>query len=155
MKRRPRGFPPIGGRRGGLARPFGQVRLRLQHCHRRMGHGQGATGAGFDLVVQVAERQGERLGVGEVERAVVGLLAQDAGELAAQRLDLRDDLPGVRARLEVEPGAARAAVEAGGRDNVTVVVVNLDGDVGDDLSETSPRATGDDTAPRGQLSDKE
>lgn len=49
----------------------------------------------------------------------------------------------------------RAAVEAGGRDNVTVVVVNLDGTVGDDLSVTSPRESGDDTAPRGQLSDKE
>ena len=49
----------------------------------------------------------------------------------------------------------RAAVAAGGRDNVTVVVVDLHGSVGDDLSETSPRATGDDTAPRGQLSDKE
>ncbi len=42
----------------------------------------------------------------------------------------------------------RAAVEAGGRDNVTVVVVSLDGDVGDDLSETSPRCWAD-TAPRG------
>ncbi|WP_235499325.1 PP2C family protein-serine/threonine phosphatase [Janibacter sp. Soil728] len=49
----------------------------------------------------------------------------------------------------------RAAVEAGGRDNVTVVVVDLDGTVGDDLSVTSPRASGEDTAPRGQLSDKE
>ncbi len=49
----------------------------------------------------------------------------------------------------------RAAVEAGGRDNVTVVVVNLGGTVGDDLSVTSPRVSGDDTAPRGQLSDKE
>lgn len=43
----------------------------------------------------------------------------------------------------------RAAVEAGGRDNVTVVVVNLDGDVGDDTSETSPRAESN-TAPRGR-----
>lgn len=42
----------------------------------------------------------------------------------------------------------RAAVEAGGRDNVTVVVVNLDGDVGEHLSETSPRVEAD-TAPRG------
>lgn len=42
----------------------------------------------------------------------------------------------------------RAALEAGGKDNVTVVVVNLDGDVGDDQSETSPRR-GADTAPRG------
>lgn len=42
----------------------------------------------------------------------------------------------------------RAAVEAGGRDNVTVVVVNLDGGGGDDLSETSPRAEA--TAPRGR-----
>lgn len=49
----------------------------------------------------------------------------------------------------------RAAVEAGGRDNVTVVVVDLDGTVGDDLSVTSPRRAGDDTAPRGQQSDKE
>lgn len=49
----------------------------------------------------------------------------------------------------------RAAVEAGGRDNVTVVVVNLDGDVGDDLSVTSPRASGEDTAPRGRLNEKE
>ena len=42
----------------------------------------------------------------------------------------------------------RAALESGGKDNVTVVVVNLDGDVGDDQSETSPRR-GADTAPRG------
>ena len=46
----------------------------------------------------------------------------------------------------------RAAVEAGGRDNVTVVVVNLDGDSGDDLTETSPRAEAD-TAPRGRPGD--
>jgi len=57
-------------------------------------------------------------------------------------------------RANPDPQAAseelvRAAVEAGGRDNVTVVVVNLDGDVGDDLSETSPRAEAD-TAPRGR-----
>lgn len=45
----------------------------------------------------------------------------------------------------------RAAVEAGGRDNVTVVVVNLDGGGGDDLSETSPRAEA--TAPRGRRGD--
>lgn len=49
----------------------------------------------------------------------------------------------------------RAAVEAGGRDNVTVIVINLDGDVGDDLSVTSPRQPGEDTAPRNQLSEKE
>lgn len=49
----------------------------------------------------------------------------------------------------------RAAVEAGGRDNVTVVVVNLDGDVGDDLSETSPRESGEVTSPRGGLDEKE
>lgn len=49
----------------------------------------------------------------------------------------------------------RAAVEAGGRDNVTVVVVNLDGSVGDDLSVTSPRDLTADTAPRGQQSDEE
>lgn len=49
----------------------------------------------------------------------------------------------------------RAAVEAGGRDNVTVVVVNLDGTVGDDLSVTSPRASGEDTAPRGRLNEEE
>ena len=48
----------------------------------------------------------------------------------------------------------RAAVEAGGRDNVTVVVVNLDGDVGDDLSETSPRQPGDDTTPREIVSEE-
>lgn len=42
----------------------------------------------------------------------------------------------------------RAALAAGGKDNVTVVVVNLDGDVGDDQSETSPRR-GADMAPRG------
>ncbi len=48
----------------------------------------------------------------------------------------------------------RAAVEAGGRDNVTVVVVNLDGDFGDDLSDTSPRAEAD-TAPRTSLNEKE
>lgn len=48
----------------------------------------------------------------------------------------------------------RAAVEAGGRDNVTVVVVDLEGDVGDDLSETSPRAEAD-TAPRGRPGSKE
>lgn len=56
-------------------------------------------------------------------------------------------------RANPDPQAAseelvRAAVEAGGRDNVTVVVVALDGDVGDDLSETSPRSWAD-TAPRG------
>lgn len=49
----------------------------------------------------------------------------------------------------------RAAVEAGGRDNVTVVVVNLDGGADDALSVTSPRESGEDTAPRGQLSEKE
>ena len=49
----------------------------------------------------------------------------------------------------------RAAVEAGGRDNVTVVVINLDGDVGDDLAVTTPREPGDNTAPRSTLSDKE
>lgn len=49
----------------------------------------------------------------------------------------------------------RAAVEAGGRDNVTVIVINLDGDVGDDLSVTSPRQPGEDTAPRNQLREKE
>ena len=42
----------------------------------------------------------------------------------------------------------RAALESGGQDNVTVVVVNRAGDVGDDPSETSPRR-GADTAPRG------
>ena len=42
----------------------------------------------------------------------------------------------------------RAALESGGQDNVTVVVVNLDGVVGDDHSETSPRCWAD-TAPRG------
>jgi protein phosphatase len=49
----------------------------------------------------------------------------------------------------------RAAVEAGGRDNVTVVVVNLDGDVGDDLAETSPRRPGDDTTPRDSFTEEE
>lgn len=49
----------------------------------------------------------------------------------------------------------RAAVEAGGRDNVTVVVVNLDGNVGDDLAETSPRRPGDDTTPRDSFTEEE
>ncbi len=52
----------------------------------------------------------------------------------------------------------RAAVEAGGRDNVVVVVVvvvvDLDTDIGDDLSVTSPRDEAD-TAPRAPLSEKE
>lgn len=48
----------------------------------------------------------------------------------------------------------RAAVEAGGRDNVTVVVVNLDGDDGDDLAETSPRLSGDDTTPRERFTEE-
>lgn len=49
----------------------------------------------------------------------------------------------------------RAAVGAGGRDNVTVVVVNLDGDVGDDLSVTSPRDCDENTAPRGRSNEEE
>lgn len=77
---------------------------------------------------------------------------------------LTNELPDERVReilhQHPEPQIAaeelvRAAVEAGGRDNVTVVVVNLDGAMGDDLSVTSPRASDEDTAPRGQLSDKE
>ena len=46
-----------------------------------------------------------------------------------------------------------AALEAGGRDNVTVVVVDLEGD-DDNLSVTSPRAEAD-TAPRASLKEKE
>lgn len=66
----------------------------------------------------------------------------------------------LREILQAHPGPqaaaeelVRTAVEAGGRDNVTVIVVDLDGDVGDDLSETRPRA--EDTAPRGRDIDKE
>ena len=68
------------------------------------------------------------------------------------------DDDGMREILQANPDPqaaseelVRAAVEAGGRDNVTVVVVNLDGGGGDDLSETSPRAEA--TAPRGRRGD--
>ncbi|MGO1584181.1 MAG: PP2C family protein-serine/threonine phosphatase [Actinomycetaceae bacterium] len=68
------------------------------------------------------------------------------------------DDDGMREILQANPDPqaaseelVRAAVEAGGRDNITVVVVNLDGGGGDDLSETSPRAEA--TAPRGRRGD--
>lgn len=67
-------------------------------------------------------------------------------EVSDERLgEILQDNPDPQAASEE---LVRAAVEAGGRDNVTVVVVSLDGDVGDDLSETSPRSWAD-TAPRG------
>ena len=44
-------------RRGGFVRPFTQRRHLLQHRHRRVGHGQRATTAGFRLIVQKAERR--------------------------------------------------------------------------------------------------
>lgn len=68
---------------------------------------------------------------------------------------LRDILQWHPDPQEAAEELVRAAVDAGGRDNVTVVVVNLDGSAGDDLSVTSPRQSGEDTAPRGQMSDKE
>lgn len=73
--------------------------------------------------------------------------------------EIDDETLGEILRAQPDPQEAaeelvRAAVEAGGRDNVTVVVVDLDGDVGDDLSETSPRAETD-TAPRGRDTDEE
>ena len=42
---------------GGLCRPVRQTRLALQDRHRGMRHRQGATGAGFGLVMQVAQRR--------------------------------------------------------------------------------------------------
>ncbi|WP_435201441.1 PP2C family protein-serine/threonine phosphatase [Janibacter sp. GS2] len=98
------------------------------------------------------------LGTEHAYQADVWVLPPFAGErfvICSDGLtnEVSDDVVREILQANPDPQAAseelvRAAVEAGGRDNVTVVVVNLDGDVGDDLSETSPRAEA--TAPRGR-----
>ena len=104
------------------------------------------------------------LGTEHVHQADIWLLPPYAGErfvICSDGLTNEIDDTRLRDLLVEHPDTqvaaeelVRAAVEAGGRDNVTVVVVDLDADIGDDLSVTSPRDEAD-TAPRALLSEKE
>ncbi|MCW0450601.1 hypothetical protein NB706_003435 [Xanthomonas sacchari] len=103
-------------RRGGLVGPFAQGRVLAQHRDRGMGHGQRATGAGFGLVVQVAQRRtrhmrarlravpgqpGHAMALGRVQQLVIGrvkLDRVDAVAVAVVRAQPRTVAVGVEAK---------------------------------------------------------
>ena len=120
-------------RRSRLVGPVAQRRFAAQHRDGGVGHGQRATGAGFDLVVQVAERgaghvgagagagpvpgqAGHAMRLGQFHQPVVGRVEfhrVDALAVAVMRAQARPIAIGVEAQpVQLVASQARIALQA-------------------------------------------